>query len=574
MFQYLKNILIILSLLFIPLNIYCQYQANTGQIGDKKIAKKYFEYQDFKDALKEYLLLLKTDSTNIEYNYQIGMCYLLTNIDKKKAIPYLEKVTKQSDVNIFIWYTLGRAYQLAYRFDDAIISFKKFKTLLGQGYDDNYITANRQIQMCYNAKKMIENPVNVNLENLGPNFNSPYPDYYPFVPEDESFIIFTSKRKGNIGGLLDYDGFYTSDIYMSELKNCNWKKPKSINTVNSELVEECIGLSQNGENLLIFADNYIATSEVLSSKKNGKNFQQPITLGKYLKSYMITSASVTNDNNILFFASDKQDDNHGGKDIFMSKKLPNGEWGLPDNLGNTINTIYDEDFPNISSDGKTLYFSSLGHNSMGGFDLFKSLWNEKTKSWSKPVNLGYPINTPDDNYTISFSKSGRYAYISECRENGMGNLDIYRVTFNDAEPKYTPIKGTILNTDSVNIFLSKLYKTKNDNSYPDIDNNQISVNKFSKSKININKVKKNRKKEIEINITVTNKKNNKIIGHYKPNNLTGNYILLLPPGKFTIIYKGKKFQEYKEDIEISDYEMDICRQEIIKNVILTPVIDD
>jgi tetratricopeptide (TPR) repeat protein len=304
MFQYLKNILIIISL-FIPLSIYCQHQANTGQIGNEKIAKKYFEYQDFKDALNEYLLLLKTDSSNTEYNYQIGMCYLLTNIDKKKAIPYLEKVTKQPDVNIFIWYTLGRAYQLAYRFDDAINSFKKFKKLLEQGYDDNYITSNRQIQMCYNAKKMIKNPVNVTFENLGSKFNSSYPDYYPFVPKDESFIIFTSKRKGNIGGLLDYDGFYTSDIYISEFKNCNWKNPKSINTVNSELVEECIGLSQNGENLLIFADNYIATSEVLSAKKRGKNFQRPVTLGKYLKSYMITSASVTNDNNILFFKCPK-----------------------------------------------------------------------------------------------------------------------------------------------------------------------------------------------------------------------------------------------------------------------------
>ena len=153
----------------------------------------------------------------------------------------------------------------------------------------------------------------------------------------------------------------------------------------------------------------------------------------------------------MYFASNR-DGGYGGVDIYVTKKLPNGKWGLPQNLGPTINTKFDEDFPNISNDGKTLYFSSKGHTSMGGYDIFKASWDNVKRIWTTVKNIGYPINTPEDNMNYRESKSGRTGYISTLRANGLGDLDIYSVTFNEVDPEYTVVKGFITTSDSSHIF--------------------------------------------------------------------------------------------------------------------------
>ena len=166
---------------------------------------------------------------------------------------------------------------------------------------------------------------------------------------------------------------------------------------------------------------------------------------------METAACLSHDGTQLFFASDSKE-GFGGTDIYMSKKLPNGKWGIPINLGPVINTQYNEDFPSISADGKTFHFCSEGHISMGGFDIFKSSWDEDSSYWQPPVNIGFPINTPDDNMNISFSTTwdtetetlrNKYAYISAVRKDGFGDLDIYRITFNKVASRLTVIKGLI-----------------------------------------------------------------------------------------------------------------------------------
>lgn len=157
---------------------------------------------------------------------------------------------------------------------------------------------------------------------------------------------------------------------------------------------------------------------------------------------------ISPDGNWLFFSSDTPG-GYGGLDIYYSKKLPNGDWSFPFNAGNIINTEYDDNFPYIAPDGTTFYFASQGHNSIGGYDLFVSKWDEQNLLFSTPENVGYPINTPDDNRTISVSKSGRYAYVSDFRENGLGELDIYKVTFLDVTPPYYILFASLYSSDSI-----------------------------------------------------------------------------------------------------------------------------
>ena len=548
-------------------------QSNQSALtpGSSKEAKDNFSLGNYKDALDQYLSLLKTDSTNIDYNFKVGVCYLYTNIDKTKAIYYLEKIITNPKVEKDALYEIGRAYMFNYDFEKAITYFKKYKQI-ANGKEVFEITSDRMIQMCEEAKKQVEHPVNVTIENIGTEINSPSADFNPFISGDESFIVFTTRRPSNTGNMIDFDGYNTSDIFISYQKYNKWSKAKGIgNTINSALVEESVGLSSDGSKLFIFADNYNAMGKTMISTLKGKSFQKPDFMGNTFSSIkLVTSATISPDKKILVFACDKNEEN-AGMDLYMSKKLPSGGWSEPVNLGSVVNTVYNEDFPSFSPDGSTLYFCSQGHNSMGGYDLFKTSYDRNTDTWSEPVNLGYPINTPDDDMTISFSNSGRHAYISSARKGGCGNLDIYKVIFNDVDPAYMVYSGIILTKDSLNIYKIP-EKSENDSSKTKLNSKQFSTpgpthnDELKDSSL----IKKEIKyKKIKPEIIVTNKTSNIIFGKYQPNKITGKYVIALPPGDFEITVKANGFENYSESVKVIEKS---SNDEIAKDIVLQPVL--
>src|ERR1035437_10455435 len=218
--------------IFITVLMLFIYQSLSAQEGfGKKIdpfeAEKKFGSENYEAALDDYLNLLDGDSKNDKYNYNIAICYLNTNINKTKAIPYLEILTFKPKYDPNAMYSLGRSYQYAYRFDDAIKAFNSFKQN-GKGNPDNVKDVDRQIQFCINAKELMKFPLDVTFENLGPNINSPYADYYPFVPSDESFIIYNSRRPADASDVAKEDGTYPSAIYISKVSDGNFSKTKNI----------------------------------------------------------------------------------------------------------------------------------------------------------------------------------------------------------------------------------------------------------------------------------------------------------------------------------------------------------
>ncbi|MFB6307333.1 MAG: hypothetical protein ABEH43_10175 [Flavobacteriales bacterium] len=239
---------------------------------------------------------------------------------------------------------------------------------------------------------------------------------------------------------------------------------------------------------------------------------------------------LSKDKKTLFFASNKkpglftnktiEDKNYGGVDLFMVRKLPNGKWAKAQNLGNKVNTEYDEGFPNLSYDNKTLYFCSKGHGGMGGFDLFKSKWDPENNEWSETKNLGYPINTPEDNRTISFTKDGNHAYISKLRKKGIGELDIYKMTYLDKVNLPAIFKVRIQNPD---------YSTSKDSAKKD------SLNPY------INKG----------TISVFDKSGEELKGTYRPNKLNSSFTIALKPGKYILEAEVKNFQKYKEKFQVN-----------------------
>lgn len=217
--------------------------------------------------------------------------------------------------------------------------------------------------------------------------------------------------------------------------------------VNTRYDEQAVGLTPDGQTMLMYIDHIDSLGNIYSSMNKAGVFQRMRKLNSNVNSDFETAGSITPDGNIIFFTS-KRDGGLGETDIYMARKLPNGQWAKAQNLGTTINTKYKEDFPQIAPDGKTLYFSSQGHAGMGDFDLFQSTWNEEENTWSTPKNLGYPINSVGDDRCISFTQDNRVAYISAVRDGGFGDLDLYRIKFNETEDKTVVLQGYIAGSDS------------------------------------------------------------------------------------------------------------------------------
>lgn len=498
----------LLALLFLPFILSAQ-DDNDATITDPKLAEQKLMAGNYEDALADYLALHAKDPQNEKYNYNIAVCYLNHNGNKAKAVPYLEKIIHNPKHDPNSDYLLGRAYQFATRFDDAINAFTKFVTA-GKGREDNLKDAGYQIQYCLNAKERIKFPVNVKFENMGKSINSEYSDYYAFVPLDESYIIFNSKRPVGTVNQLE-NGDYPNVIMVSEVKDGEYQAAKQLvlELPKGVASSEVVGLSANGSTMLLnLRDAKGAGNLYLCERKDGK-FGKPILLEKSINSPSEEIAACINaEGDLIYFASDRPG-GVGGTDIYVCKKTPNGKWGVAQNAGKTINTPQNEDFPNISPDGKTLYFSSTGHTSMGGYDIFK-VKQDADGNWENVVNIGYPVNTTMDDYNFRISKNERYGYISTIHEGGLGDYDNYRLIFNDIEPELSVMYGQVLAEDGSQI------------NFPDVF------------------------------ISVTNDKNGELMGNYLPNPQTGKYVVILPPGKYTLTVELFNFKLLTQKLEIHD----------------------
>ncbi len=472
------------------------------------VADLKFNTGNFEDALVDYLKLLEGNEKNIFYNYRVGVCYIETNLDKKKAQTFLELAITEPNVDKKFYFYLGKAYTFNLEFDKAIEQYKKFlATPAGSGREKEI---KREIEMCQNGKELIKYPVSVTFENLGKEINSPFADFSPFISEDENFLMYNSQRPDN--AIKKPNGKYTSNVYISTVKDGKWQPSEeigqSVNTTEGD--EEIVGVCADGNTLIFSYDNKEGKGDIFVGPKMDDQILKPFKVNPNINNPKTeeNSATISPDGRTLYFASNRPG-GLGGFDIYRSKILPSGEWGEAFNLGPDVNTPYDEDFPNISLDGFTLYFSSKGHNSMGGYDIFKSEMLTDSLNFGAAKNIGSPINTPGDDQNLCMSKKGRYGYMAALRSEGLGDLDIYRITFNGVDAELTVVKGV---------------------------------------------VKENRTEKIPAGATIEvfETKSNNTFGQYKINATTGKFAMILPPGKYYVEVTAQGYKTHSEDLIILD----------------------
>lgn len=502
------------------------FGQNTGltkQEIDLEEANSYFDASNFIQALDLYLKVEKKFPHNPDIKRRIGTCYLNIHDDKAKALPYLQKIFNSGVFDDELLLEYGMACQYAYSFENAMIAYSMYREKLPEkkrGMVDHYI------ETCENAKALVKKPVNVKFENLGKDVNTKFADYYPFVSKDEGALYFTSRREDCLGNSRSAFGYFSSDVYVSKVKNGQWQKAKNIGApINTVDDEEIVGLTPDAKNMIIYVDRKDIASDLMHSEvQRNKNFGRPLPFNEPVNSEGLElEGCYSADANSLYFVAVRKN-GLGEADIYSTHRLPNGEWGVPQNMGPHINTIYKEGFPVLSEDGQTLYFASQGHTSMGGFDIFKSKWDETKKEWGQAINIGYPVNTPDDDMMFSLAGKGRDGYLSAWRKEGFGDLDLYKVTFLDVEQSLTAIVGNVRSADSTKTTI------------------EASISIFDAQ-------------HQEIETKDVNKK-------------TGRYIFIVEPGKYRVEISSPGHKSFKEDINV--YDKSDYRVELEKDFLVVP----
>ncbi len=460
-------------------------------------AEEYFANENYTAALPLYIKLDSIDKgTNANTKFKIGFCYLNAPTYKTKSIPYFEdaikKITssyamgdiKETKAPLSTYYYLAQAYHLNYDFDKAIETYQKYIETLGSDTDPKVKSeiddVKHDIETCNNGKELIKKPKKAIITNLGAEINSAYADYSPLISLDEQTLVFTSRRIGGASDRKELNGMHFEDIYIAEYKDEKWQKAKLIGkNINGQGHEATVNLSADGLKLLIYKDDG-GNGNLYLSQYKGDAWQSAEYVGAPVNSSAWeTHACFSSDNRILYFVSDRSG-GFGGRDIYKCLRLPNGEWGPPQNLGETINTKYDEDGVFIHPDGRQIYFSSKGHQSMGGFDIFTSYLDEENGFWTSPVNFGYPINTPDDEVFMVTTADGKRSFYSSDKEGGFGEKDIYMISYQELEPRdITILVGKIINYNNVDISNNMIYiiNTKNNDTIQELEANP-STGKF------------------------------------------------------------------------------------------------
>jgi len=418
----LALLLIILSATFV-----CRSQDNI-RLQEAFYDAEYFLMRgDFNDALPYYQGIYAAMPDNASIAFRIGLCYL--NIEGKKnlAIEYLEKASqnitgkyregslRQTEAPYEALFFLGDAYRINYMFEKAREAYSRYRQTLLPTDLENLMFIDQQIAACNNAPEMMASPVKFTVEEVDDIINDANDNFFPVVSPDGKAIAYMTSMK-----------FYDAIMFSRFARN-EWSTPVNITPELQSDGDHYISCITSDNTVMVLSKDDNINSDIWMSKYDGTHWEPARKLKKEINTkYWEAHGFITEDGATLIFASDRPG-GFGGLDLYVSKLGPDGEWGMPENMGPEINTPFNEDRPFLINNGKKLFFASQGHHNMGGYDIFRSDL-QYNGLWSTPENIGYPLNNPDDNIFFCPAENGKAGYMSfSGRDKSSGGADIYRV---------------------------------------------------------------------------------------------------------------------------------------------------
>lgn len=506
-------------------------------------AEKALGYDEYKTAIPFLREAVGYNPNNSMSQFLLGKC-LFQNYEKKEALPHFEKAFGlNKDVDPELSYYYGRCLHYTLKFDEAIVQYTRGMTKI-TNKDPGHAEMAREIEHCKYAKQAVANPVKAKIVNVGPPVNTQFSEHSPIIDADETVLIYTTVRPDNVGCKGD-PTCELEDVYIADKAGKGWANPRPIKEINTNAMDASIALSPDGQNLFIYR-NPPAGGDIFESHLDGKKWTDPKSVGEPVnsKSYE-TTVSISPDGKRMFFTSDRAG-GFGDTDIYMSELQPDKKWGAPKNLGPKINTLFADDSPFFHPDGVTLYFSSTGRNDcLGGFDIYKTTL-QPDGSWSTPENLGYPINTPDNDIYFVLSADKKDGYYASAKEGGYGEKDIYKIEIEEEKP------AVVVKTE--------------DTLKPVVVVNALTILKgvVTDAKTGL---------PLEGAITVIDNDRNVVVSTLNSNSASGKYLVSLPSGRnygITVeregylfkslnvnIPKAEGFQEVVQDVALDKIEIGV-----------------
>ncbi len=398
----------------------------------------------YANAYDEYLKAYIYNNLYPNLNYKAGVSALYSD-NKEKAAEFFRKVLEQKpDFSGDLMFFAGRALQYEGKFDEAAEKLSEYLKSPGKKDDNMVKTAAQLVEECRAAAEVLKDTLRVEIRPLDLGINTAADEYAAVLSSDGLTMYFATRRPMSNSSKYD-DQKYDENILFSNLINNSWgmTRPAGKN-LTSRFCETPLYLSPSGEELYIYA-GYEGGGDIMVSSRKKDNWRKPEAVPFKINSPGAeTSLTFTPDNREVWFVSDRSKDGLGGKDIYVIKKLEGDKWSKPVNAGSMVNSSRDEESPRFSKNGDTLYFSSRGHNSIGGFDVFYSI-RDGNGIWGPAVNCGYPVNTPwDELFYFPLGTADSLFYFASNRPGSRGGLDIFRGKFMPPEPVTIPVAEIIL----------------------------------------------------------------------------------------------------------------------------------
>lgn len=524
--------------------------------GDEFLAlgnEAIFQVQDpglnFQKALKEYMLAQKFNPKNGHLNFKIGVCYSHST-DPFKGIDHIKKAfTLDPACDPFMQYYLGYAYQLEEKFDEALKAYQDFETNYKKADNFAKFVTQRKGE-CKAAKVAKATPIRAWVDNV-PSLNSEFDDFAPSITTDGAEIVISSRRPN--GHTPNEVGGYDSDIYTATMTEGKWSTPNQIEgPLNSTVDDVSNNMSYEGTKMLIHRENN-GTFDIFESKLSGLNWSNPALAHFQISSNKANEkyAAYNHDGWSIYFVRDN-DNRANGFDIMysaMQSKLQKDYMAAT--MVAACNSKFNDGPIFLHIDGETMYLASEGHESIGGYDIFVS--KKVQGQWTKPVNLGYPINTPYDDFFFASTANGKFAYISSNRAGGKGGYDIYKVTF------WGPEKKSITDVEDY-LLASVAMPMKDAQVEATVDVNKKSFTVFKGITIDAMT-----KKPVEASIEITDNATGKVIETFTTNSATGKFIITLASGKnYGIAVKADKYLFHSENFDIPNGAADNLVNKVIE----------
>lgn len=404
-------------------------------------AESYFLYEEYTEALPLYERVLEKYPDNHYLYYKIGRCYLNIPYLRQQSLTYLQKAIKVSplvtgkgsfnkdEVSVDAIFYLGDAYRVNNQPETAIATYEKFITQADTKIFDLNL-AHDEILSCKRAIISEKNPVGLLEKNLGEPVNSRFSEINPVVSDDETLLVYAI-----------YLPFYQA-VYVSKKVNGVWEAPVNIIPdlkIDGDCIPVC--LSGDGTELYFYRSDEFHGELYVSKLVNG-SWTGVHKLNQNINTkYWESQACLSPDGKTLYFSSNRPG-GYGGLDIYQSERSSGDDWGPPVNCGPMINTAYNDNSPYLTADGKRMYFSSFGHETIGGYDVFYSDRNA-SGTWQKAINPGYPFNTADDDLFYCPVKNGKAGYTYRYDPKGKGKFDICRFEITASAPTVLPAEAPV-----------------------------------------------------------------------------------------------------------------------------------